>query len=230
MRRRSSRRTASSTTRATWRWCAPASAGPGRAGLGDADPGDAGERRGRPLSPAFSADAPWRRRAAHDRSHRSCATTPPDRGRSWRRRWSRRSATRLGRGEQAMLFLNRRGYAPLTLCRPCGHRLQCPNCTAWLVEHRLGAAGTAIIAAIRADPRCARTAARQQPSPLRPRRRADGRGGHGAVPRGPRLVIASDTMTGPRSRGRCVARDRRARGRSADRHPDRRQGPSLPAC
>ena len=43
----------------------------------------------------------------------------------------------LERREQAMLFLNRRGYAPLTLCRACGHRLGCPNCTAWLVEHRL---------------------------------------------------------------------------------------------
>src|SRR5690606_34397261 len=42
----------------------------------------------------------------------------------------------LAEGEQAMLFLNRRGYAPLTLCRACGHRFQCPNCTAWLVEHR----------------------------------------------------------------------------------------------
>ena len=42
----------------------------------------------------------------------------------------------IARGEQAMLFLNRRGYAPLTLCRTCGHRMQCPNCTAWLVEHR----------------------------------------------------------------------------------------------
>ncbi len=42
----------------------------------------------------------------------------------------------LARGEQAMLFLNRRGYAPLTLCRACGHRMRCPNCTAWLVEHR----------------------------------------------------------------------------------------------
>jgi primosomal protein N' (replication factor Y) (superfamily II helicase) len=42
----------------------------------------------------------------------------------------------LAAGEQAMLFLNRRGYAPLTLCRSCGFRLQCPNCTAWLVEHR----------------------------------------------------------------------------------------------
>ncbi|WP_375457630.1 primosomal protein N' [uncultured Enterovirga sp.] len=39
-------------------------------------------------------------------------------------------------GEQALLFLNRRGYAPLTLCRSCGHRSSCPNCSAWLVEHR----------------------------------------------------------------------------------------------
>ena len=42
----------------------------------------------------------------------------------------------LARGEQAMLFLNRRGYAPLTLCRACGHRLGCPHCSSWLVEHR----------------------------------------------------------------------------------------------
>lgn len=42
----------------------------------------------------------------------------------------------LARGEQVMFFLNRRGYAPLTLCRSCGHRWQCPNCDAWLVEHR----------------------------------------------------------------------------------------------
>jgi primosomal protein N' (replication factor Y) (superfamily II helicase) len=44
---------------------------------------------------------------------------------------------RLERGEQSLLFLNRRGYAPLTLCRNCGHRFECPNCTAWMVEHRL---------------------------------------------------------------------------------------------
>lgn len=43
----------------------------------------------------------------------------------------------VARGEQALLFLNRRGYAPLTLCRHCGHRFRCPNCTAWMVEHRL---------------------------------------------------------------------------------------------
>lgn len=46
---------------------------------------------------------------------------------------------RLERGEQSLLFLNRRGYAPLTLCRNCGHRFKCPSCSAWLVEHRLSA-------------------------------------------------------------------------------------------
>ena len=42
----------------------------------------------------------------------------------------------MSRGEQALLFLNRRGYAPLTICRACGHRYDCPNCDAWMVEHR----------------------------------------------------------------------------------------------
>ncbi len=43
----------------------------------------------------------------------------------------------LAAGEQTLLFLNRRGYAPLTLCRACGQRFACPNCHAWLVHHRL---------------------------------------------------------------------------------------------
>ncbi len=45
-------------------------------------------------------------------------------------------ATAISHGHQAMLFLNRRGYAPLMLCRVCGHRFQCPDCSAWLVLHR----------------------------------------------------------------------------------------------
>jgi primosomal protein N' (replication factor Y) len=45
-------------------------------------------------------------------------------------------AQTLAAGEQAMLFLNRRGYAPLTLCEACGHKMTCPHCAAWLVEHR----------------------------------------------------------------------------------------------
>ena len=44
--------------------------------------------------------------------------------------------TAIERKEQALLFLNRRGYAPLTLCRTCGFRFSCPNCDAWLVDHR----------------------------------------------------------------------------------------------
>ena len=62
---------------------------------------------------------------------------PPPRG-----RWlspplvSALTAT-LAAGQQSLLFLNRRGYAPLTLCRACGERIGCPDCSAWLVEHRL---------------------------------------------------------------------------------------------
>lgn len=40
------------------------------------------------------------------------------------------------KGEQTILFLNRRGYAPLMICQDCGYRIQCPNCTAWLTEHK----------------------------------------------------------------------------------------------
>ncbi|HEV8015346.1 MAG TPA: primosomal protein N' [Stellaceae bacterium] len=62
---------------------------------------------------------------------------PPERQRFLSPPLVKALAETLEAGEQAMLFLNRRGYAPLTLCRSCGHRLECPNCTAWLVEHRL---------------------------------------------------------------------------------------------
>jgi primosomal protein N' (replication factor Y) len=61
---------------------------------------------------------------------------PPERGRFISPPLAQAVTATLARGEQAMLFLNRRGYAPMTLCRACGHRMRCPNCTAWLVEHR----------------------------------------------------------------------------------------------
>ncbi len=41
----------------------------------------------------------------------------------------------LAEGRQSLLFLNRRGYAPLTICRACGHRLGCSECDTWLVTH-----------------------------------------------------------------------------------------------
>ncbi|MGI3776561.1 MAG: primosomal protein N' [Janthinobacterium lividum] len=61
---------------------------------------------------------------------------PPERGKFISPQLAEAVNETFARGEQAMLFLNRRGYAPLTLCRACGHRMGCPNCTAWLVEHR----------------------------------------------------------------------------------------------
>jgi primosomal protein N' (replication factor Y) len=60
----------------------------------------------------------------------------PPRGRFISPKLAEAVGNTLERGEQALLFLNRRGYAPLTLCRACGFRLQCPNCDAWLVDHR----------------------------------------------------------------------------------------------
>ena len=62
---------------------------------------------------------------------------PPPRGKWIAPPLAKAVESRLARKEQVLLFLNRRGYAPLTLCRACGERIQCPNCTAWLVEHRL---------------------------------------------------------------------------------------------
>jgi primosomal protein N' (replication factor Y) len=60
----------------------------------------------------------------------------PARGRFIAPRLAEAVQARLENNEQALLFLNRRGYAPLTLCRNCGFRLGCPNCAAWLVDHR----------------------------------------------------------------------------------------------
>ena len=60
----------------------------------------------------------------------------PPRGRYIAPRLAEAMRLALEREEQSLLFLNRRGYAPLTLCRACGHRFACPNCDAWLVEHR----------------------------------------------------------------------------------------------
>jgi primosomal protein N' (replication factor Y) len=60
----------------------------------------------------------------------------PPRGRFVAPRLAEAVKLALERKEQALLFLNRRGYAPLTLCRACGFRFACPNCDAWLVDHR----------------------------------------------------------------------------------------------
>ncbi|MGV1772719.1 primosomal protein N' [Agrobacterium vitis] len=61
---------------------------------------------------------------------------PPERGGFLSPLMLRAIGKTVEKQQQALLFLNRRGYAPLTLCRVCGHRFQCPQCSSWLVEHR----------------------------------------------------------------------------------------------
>ena len=131
-----SRKTACTTTPATWRWCAaisPKSRWCCRRR----------RRRSRPRSMRGAAAIRGFRcrsgsaASACRRSRRSiCARERPPRGRFIAPTLAGAIKTALERKEQALLFLNRRGYAPLTLCRACGFRFSCPNCDAWLVDHR----------------------------------------------------------------------------------------------
>lgn len=61
---------------------------------------------------------------------------PPEKGKWLSPKLIRGAGEALMRGEQALFYMNRRGYAPLTLCRACGHRMQSPDTQSWLVEHK----------------------------------------------------------------------------------------------
>ena len=121
----------------------------------------------------------------------------------------------LAAGAQSLLFLNRRGYAPLTLCRACGHRLACPNCSAWLVSHRLrGRLQCHHCGYAHAGARALPELRRRRPAHrLRPGRRAPGGGAGANCCRTARVaVMTSDTDGGRRGgRGRLVAGDGDAR-------------------
>jgi primosomal protein N' (replication factor Y) (superfamily II helicase) len=133
---------------------------------------------------------------------------PPERGRFLAPLLVQSIRATLARGEQAMLFLNRRGYAPLTLCRACGHRVQCANCTAWLVEHRA-----------QRRLQCHHCGHAEPTPPACPQCHAE----HSLVPIGPgvervqeeaallfpearRLVMASDTIPGPAAAAEAARR------------------------
>ena len=125
--------------------------------------------------------------------------TPPERGRFLSPPLVQAVRDAIGRGEQAMLFLNRRGYAPLTLCRTCGHRMRCPNCTAWLVEHRIqrrlqchhcGHAEPI-------PPTCPECGAEGSLTPLGPGVERVQEEASELFPDVRRLVMASDTLPGP---------------------------------
>ena len=60
----------------------------------------------------------------------------PERGRWLSAPLTEAMAATLARGEQVLLFLNRRGYAPVVICRACGERMTAPDTDSWLVEHR----------------------------------------------------------------------------------------------
>ncbi|HYE42989.1 MAG TPA: primosomal protein N' [Caulobacteraceae bacterium] len=62
--------------------------------------------------------------------------TPPEPGHWLARPLVDAMGETFARGEQTLLFLNRRGYAPLVICRSCGHRMTAPDTDSWLVEHR----------------------------------------------------------------------------------------------
>jgi primosomal protein N' (replication factor Y) len=125
--------------------------------------------------------------------------TPPERGHFLAPPLIAAMRDTLARGEQAMLFLNRRGYAPLTLCRRCGHRMQCPNCTAWLVEHRarreLQCHHCGHAAPIPAE--CPSCGAPNSLTPVGPGVERITEEAAALFPEARLLVMASDTMPGP---------------------------------
>ena len=136
----------------------------------------------------------------------------------------------LAAGEQTLLFLNRRGYAPITLCRACGKGIECPQCSAWLVEHRFRRTLVCHHCGYTEPPAATCKIVRRGRSlrRLRSGRRAAGRGGARRVSRGAgralHLRLADEPRGGDR---RHRAHDRR-RDRHPDRHADGGEGPSLP--
>ncbi len=125
--------------------------------------------------------------------------TPPDRGRFLAPPLIAAIRDTLAHGEQAMLFLNRRGYAPLTLCRHCGHRMQCPNCTAWLVEHRVRRALQCHHCGhtVPIPEQCPACEAAHSLVPVGPGVERITEEAAALFPEARRLVMASDTLPGP---------------------------------
>ncbi len=112
----------------------------------------------------------------------------------------------LAAGEQVLLFLNRRGYAPLTLCRTCGHRLQCPHCTAWLVEHRFHGRLQCHHCGfnLRQPDACPECAAIGSLVACGPGVERLGEEVDKLFPDVPRMLIASDTLRGPEAAAEAI--------------------------
>lgn len=130
----------------------------------------------------------------------------------------------LARKEQTLLFSNRRGYAPLNICHECGHRIECPNCSPWLVEHRFRSKLTCHHCGYeRAKPHtCCCSAVNSIASSGPGVERIAEEVTH-LWPEARVAIASSDVLHGPRQ-----TQDARAHGgwrhRHPDRHADRRQG------
>ena len=137
---------------------------------------------------------------------------------------------RLERREQALLFLNRRGYAPLTLCRNCGFRFSCPNCDAWLVDHRFRKQLVCHHCgfAMPHPHACPKCHADEFLCRLRTGRGAARRRGADAVSRGAHSGAVERSRRFGRAHARGIRRNRRRPLRHRDRHAACRQGPPLP--
>ena len=225
-----SRRTACIITPATWRWCEA-------------------------TSPRSRWCCPRRRRRSRPRSMRGAAATRglrlperfggqrmpsveaidlrterPPRGRFIAPTLAGAIKTALERKEQALLFLNRRGYAPLTLCRACGFRFSCPNCDAWLVDHRFRRMLVCHHCGF-AMPHPANCPKCQAVEVLCRRwagRRAARGGGARIVSRRARLGAVVRSRRFGRTHARGIRRRRGRKVRYRHRHAARRQRPSLP--
>lgn len=114
----------------------------------------------------------------------------------------------LARGEQALLFLNRRGYAPLTLCGACGHRLECPHCSAWLVEHRhAGRLQCHHCGFVAARPEiCPHCEAKDRFTPCGPGVERVAEEALRLFPAARQAVMASDLLSGPKAASELVSR------------------------
>ncbi|MGH7068374.1 MAG: replication restart helicase PriA [Acetobacteraceae bacterium] len=131
--------------------------------------------------------------------------TPPERGRFLSAPLLAALSETLAAGEQALLFLNRRGYAPLTVCRHCGHRMECPNCSAWLVEHRRAPMLPGVLQChhcghtLATPPACPACGKEASLTPVGPGVERITEEISGLLPSARRLIMASDTLSGPKA-------------------------------
>jgi primosomal protein N' (replication factor Y) len=172
-----------------------------------------GQRAQGPLSARRAAVAFRRPAHAAYRGDRS-APRPPPRGRFVSPRLPTIFGSAIEKREQALLFLNRRGYAPLTLCRACGHRFACPICDAWLVDQSLPQRLSVINAASRCRARTSVRIARPEEAPVRDRAPASngmqGRSGATVSRRAPSsMVLSSDLITSIETMPQRAQRNRR---------------------